>query len=327
MCAYHRAMKYTLWQAVLGMILCGTALFAQDPATAPGGQAPQELPPHKVQFVSVADDVKLEVIDWGGTGRPLVLLAGLGRTAHTFHKFARKLTPYYRVYGITRRGFGESTVATSGYATDELGDDVVKVIDSLGLMKPVLAGHSFAGAELSSVATRYPGKAAGVIYLDAGYPYAFYDKTRGDPLLDSLELKKKIGDVFVTSPQERLQLLDEVLSDLPRLEKALVEMRKELAALPADGRKSPPMPAPVRAMMLGVKKFTAIPGPVLAIYAVSETESGSEAGVKKEAQVNAFEAGVPAARVVRIAKAKHDVHNSNSEEVLKEMRAFIDALP
>ena len=64
-----------------------------------------ESTPHTTQFVTVADGVKLEVLDWGGTGRPLVLLAGLGNDAHIFDKFAAKLASTYHVYGITRRGF------------------------------------------------------------------------------------------------------------------------------------------------------------------------------------------------------------------------------
>jgi len=39
---------------------------------------------HKIQFVNVEDGVRLEVPDWGGSGRPIVLLAGLGFTAHVF---------------------------------------------------------------------------------------------------------------------------------------------------------------------------------------------------------------------------------------------------
>jgi len=40
--------------------------------------------PHAVRFVSVGDGVRLEVLDWGGSGRAVVLLAGGGDTAHVF---------------------------------------------------------------------------------------------------------------------------------------------------------------------------------------------------------------------------------------------------
>src|SRR5207245_500112 len=83
---------------------------------------------YRAQFLTVdnvaGQDVKIEVVDWGGSGRPLVLLAGLGNTAHTFDKFAPKLAAKYHVYGITRRGFGESSSPPSGYSADRLADDV-----------------------------------------------------------------------------------------------------------------------------------------------------------------------------------------------------------
>ena len=37
----------------------------------------------------------------------------------------------------------------------------------------VLVGHSIAGEELSSVATRYLVRIAGLVYLEAGYLYAY----------------------------------------------------------------------------------------------------------------------------------------------------------
>jgi hypothetical protein len=58
--------------------------------------------PHTFHFVTVDGNVKLEVLDWGGSGRALVLLAGLGDTAHVFDNFAPKLANTYHVYGITR---------------------------------------------------------------------------------------------------------------------------------------------------------------------------------------------------------------------------------
>ena len=47
--------------------------------------------PHTVQFVNVEQGVQLEVLDWGGNGRAIVLLAGSGNTAHVFDDFAPKL--------------------------------------------------------------------------------------------------------------------------------------------------------------------------------------------------------------------------------------------
>jgi non-heme chloroperoxidase len=94
--------------------------------------------PHIRQFVTVDKNVRLEVLDWGGSGRPLVLLAGGGDTAHAFDDFAPKLTPSFHVYGITRRGFGQSGFSLEGWGADRLGDDVLAVLDSLKLQRPVL---------------------------------------------------------------------------------------------------------------------------------------------------------------------------------------------
>ena len=55
-------------------------------------------------------------------------------------------------------------------AADTFGDDVLGVIDALKLERPILAGHSLAGQELSSIGTRYPDRVAGLVYLDAGFP-------------------------------------------------------------------------------------------------------------------------------------------------------------
>jgi non-heme chloroperoxidase len=96
--------------------------------------------PHTSRFVTVEKGVRLEVLDWGGSGRPLVLLAGGRDTAHVFDDFAPKLTPSFHVYGITRRGFGQSGFSPEGYGADRLGDDVLTVLDSLELKKTSAGG-------------------------------------------------------------------------------------------------------------------------------------------------------------------------------------------
>jgi non-heme chloroperoxidase len=68
---------------------------------------------------------------------------------------------------------------------------VVAVLDALKISTPILIGHSIGGEELSSVATHHPGRVAGLVYLDAAYSYAFYDREHGDYLLD-------LGDIIKT---------------------------------------------------------------------------------------------------------------------------------
>jgi hypothetical protein len=69
--------------------------------------------PHRMQLINTTNDIKLEVLEWGGSGRPLVLLTGRGNTAHIFDGFAQKLNTAFHVYGITRRGSGASSTPNS----------------------------------------------------------------------------------------------------------------------------------------------------------------------------------------------------------------------
>jgi len=62
------------------------------------------------------------------------------------------------------------------------------VIDALKLTKPILVGHSLGGVELSSVATRYPQRIAGLVYFDAAYSFAF-DNGEGSNIMDMQNLQ------------------------------------------------------------------------------------------------------------------------------------------
>jgi pimeloyl-ACP methyl ester carboxylesterase len=300
---------------------------------------------YHVQFIEVEAGVKLEVVDWGGSGRPIVLLAGLGANAHTYDKFAVRLTSSYRVFGITRRGFGASSVPPSGYSADRLGDDVLAVLAALSVSRPVLVGHSMGGQELSSVGYRHPDKVAGLVYLDAAYSYAYYDGSLGDLNIELIELRRKLEEMQSKLLQDTRPLIQELLeTDLPRLERVLRERQKDLEATPAAllaayAQAEGNLPPVLRAIYLGRQKYTYIPVPILAIYALPpnfEDLPGDPAeraafeariAVTNEAQAKAFEAGVPSARVVRLPHARHEVFSSNEEDIIREMNAFIGSLP
>lgn len=292
--------------------------------------------PHTTRFVTVEIGVRLEVLDWDGSGEPLVLLAGGGDTAHVFDDFAPKLTASFHVYGITRRGFGESGFSREGYGADRLGDDVLAVLDELKLEKPVLVGHSLGGEELSSVATRHPNRVAALVYLEAGYPYAF-DNGKGPTWKEFLDARTLMPQAPPPSTS------DPALASFAAFQQTYAhamgftypegELRQQFATTPAGGV-GEEREFPGQAVMLqGMKKYANIPVPALVIFAiphapakwVSESTDpklreaarvfDSTADALTAKQAKALEEGVPTAHVVRLPGADHYVYLSNEADV------------
>jgi pimeloyl-ACP methyl ester carboxylesterase len=297
------------------------------------------------QFVTVEPNVKLEVLDWGGSGRPLIFLSGLGDTAHVYDEFAPRFTAHYHVYGITRRGFGDSSKpepTDANYSADRLGEDVVAIIDALRLDHPVLVGHSIAGEELSYVGNHDPKKVAGLIYLDAGDYYGFYDQARGNSWIDMLEVKRRLdalraGAVYDGAYREGLE------ESVAQLDKDLLLEEKRIAALPA--MPTPPAPPAIPlAVLFGEEKFTKVDTPAIDIVACPhdmtwmfrgplEHDAAGQSAIKADdlkrcmAQSTAFGAAMPSVPVVRIADANHRVFASNPDVVARAMNDFLAKLP
>ena len=295
-----------------------------------------QRPSEKISFIDVDKGVRLEVVDWGGSGRPLVLLPGLGNTAHIFDSFAPKLTAHNHVVGITTRGFGESSVpAATGenYSADRLADDVLAVTTTLDLNRPVLAGHSIAGEILSSVGSRYPEKVAGLIYLEAGFSQSLYDPATGDPQIDTNTVQRQLDQLAIPggTPEQRKYIVHELLqTSLPQLEKNLREDNKNLASAPelapgatASWRPSPPWSPAAQAILQGEQKFTDIKCPVLAIFSSPHQlpPNADDAAKAKDladttAHANLFQTRIPGATIIRIPKGTHYIFLTSEADVL-----------
>lgn len=300
--------------------------------------------PHVVQFVTVDKNVRLEVLDWGGSGRPVVLLAGGGNTAHVFDEFAPKLTADNHVYGITRRGFGASGFSATEDGGDRLRDDVLAVIGALKLDRPVLVGHSIAGAELSSVGTSHPDRIAGLVYLEAGYPYAF-DNGKG-PAMKEFQIGGPQPPTPGDSDLASFSALQKWDAQVYGFRTPEAEFRQTWDSI-SDGRPGKARDFPGAQMfmkiMTGSKRYTDITVPALVIFAIPQVQDKwidnttdpvvQEAGrtyfttinLLKEKQARAFEDGVPKARVIRLRGA-HYIYLSNEPDVLREIRTFLAGL-
>ena len=323
--------------------VCSIVLIAAGAAWAQTPSEWQDPSPHRIQFVNVQENVKLEVLDWGGSGRAIVFLPGLGNTAHVFDDFAPKLAGAFHVYGITRRGFGASSAPESGYEANRLGDDVLAVIDTLKITRPVLAGHSLGGEELSSVGTRHPERVSGLIYLDAGYSYAFDD---GKGM--TIEAQKEAathppppGPLPLAADRASFTAFRDWNERTNGTYFPESEVRQIFAGRP-DGGVGLPLARPKisQDIFSGFTKFTEIRAPILAIFAIPHSDPPWLASAKSDVrektqavnqqfgalaakQVEAFEHGLPKAHVVRIPNAHHYVFMTNEADVLREMRAFM----
>jgi pimeloyl-ACP methyl ester carboxylesterase len=323
-------------------------------ATLAASQQPEfkDPSPHEVKFVTVADSVQLEVLDWGGSGPALVLLAGLGDTGHAFDELAPLLKTRYRVVAITRRAHGRSSAPSTGYDFARLAEDVVRVIDAMNVQRPVVAGHSFAGEEMHILGARYAAKIAGLIYIDAAF-------NRGDSFGDAAY--DSIAKTLPPSPRPAandLASFDALRAFLTRTQGASGPesyLRARYVAKPDGSIGGPWSPAaPIRQAMAAAMQSayeTYNPEPVrvpaLALYAVPKSaaemmrpwykadDPKTQDAVQTLFRIQRdrttrhekwFEALTKGGRVVEISGAHH-LFFTNQREVLEQIDAFMSSPP
>ena len=174
------------WFAIVAAA-CAPSISRAQPKTPAKSDAWHDPAHHKVGFVPVSKGVHLHYLDFGGTGASILMIPGLGNTAHAFDDFAPAFTDRFHVVAMTRRGFGESSHPSDGYDVKTLVEDIRTVIDRLHLGRVILVGHSIAGEELTRFAGQYPERVAKLVYLDAAY-----DRVAADSML---------SEVFPVTPE------------------------------------------------------------------------------------------------------------------------------
>jgi non-heme chloroperoxidase len=291
------------------------------------------------RMVEVESGVRLEVLDWGGTGQPLIFLAGLGNTAHDFDKLAQSFTGHHHVYGITRRGFGASSKpepTAENYSAERLAKDVLIVIHALKIDHPVLVGHSIAGEELSWIGTHSAGEVRGLIYLDSVDSYSFYNPAQTDMVMDMSEVRHQI-DRFAAGEPLSSGVLQQIRDSALALSKSAGRMADNVAM--AGGRADPAPPPISLAMFFGKERFTTVHAPMLAIMACPHSfdplahvdakaaaTMSSKDSVKCKEEIAFLKGRVPSAQVVAIPHADHYIYHSNEADVIRAMRAFLAKL-
>jgi esterase len=134
------------------------------------GQAPAVAQTNRPadRFVTV-NGLRLHYLDWGGTGRPLILVHGLDRHAHTFDHIAPHFTSRFRVIAVDMRGHGESAWDHEArYMVEDYVRDMEGLVDQLKLRDIVIWGNSTGGRVAQVYAGLHPERVSHMISEDVG---------------------------------------------------------------------------------------------------------------------------------------------------------------
>jgi len=305
--------------------------------------------PHQTRRVTVDASVRLEVLDWGGTGPPLVLL-GCYLTAHAYDDFAPKLTNQFHVYGLTRRGIGASEKPASGYTVQRSADDLLEVLDALTLDRSLLLGTSCAGQVQTVFASRHSGRLLGLVYLDGA----------SDPTTTAEEYEPSMPDL-ATLPRQVEPLDDLDRSSFAAYRAAMQRSRgfafpeaelRQLYVVNPDGSLGDTLLSPAIRQAITIDArikpdYSRVRTPVLALYQAQGPfeEVASRYVIRTDRERAAvrqlydatralyslwqrqLRAAVPTARIVDLPGANLFMFLTHEADVLREVRAFAATLP
>ena len=357
--AKHDTITVTAWEAAgfLDKSLTLPGILGADPDTCPLPMDRQDLQqarwhdsaPHEVHSIPVDQGVQLEVLDFGGSGSPMLLLPGLGATAHSFDELAPRLARKHRVIAVTRRGTGYSSKPDFGFDTPRLAQDVLRVMDAMRLDKVILAGHSIAGDELTWLGGHHADRIAALVYLDAAYDRS---GDRNTPAAVRLrELNRFLPPEPPIPPQALLNFdaMSKMLLEREHLrlpEGELIAFRRvndpAFAGVPnIDGRVMQAIAAAIEA-----PGYAAVKIPALAIYAfenpdkplppwydANDKELAATLAERarllddlKRRSIDLFARNFEQGQVLEMQNASHYIIQSNEQEVLEAIEKFAGGL-
>jgi pimeloyl-ACP methyl ester carboxylesterase len=112
-------------------------------------------------------EITMHVVEWPGHEPPVLAIHGSAGHAYGLTALGERLAPDVRFVAIDLRGHGFSDKPPTGYDLNDHVQDILQLIATLRLRRPVLLGHSIGGAIATFVAAAVQDDVGGLILLDA----------------------------------------------------------------------------------------------------------------------------------------------------------------
>ncbi|MFC9530218.1 alpha/beta hydrolase [Streptomyces sp. NBC_01474] len=106
-----------------------------------------------------------------GSGEPVVLLHGFPQHWYAWRALVPLLADGHRLICVDLRGFGWSEQTERGYDTDGLSDDILALLDALGLDRVTLVGHNWGAGVGFRLCQRAPERFRAFLALNMAHPW------------------------------------------------------------------------------------------------------------------------------------------------------------
>ncbi|HYB99842.1 MAG TPA: alpha/beta hydrolase [Candidatus Limnocylindrales bacterium] len=161
------------WLARLLVFLLVIAFGPPLSARLLGYDRDESMLPPRGREVRIGENLFLNVLDTG-SGPPIVLVHGLPSSAYDWAGLPMKLAALgHRVLVYDRVGYGYSTRAPDApdrYTYQSNANDLVRLLDVLGIPRATLVGWSYGGAVVEMVAQTWPDRVTHLILVAAVGP-------------------------------------------------------------------------------------------------------------------------------------------------------------
>jgi pimeloyl-ACP methyl ester carboxylesterase len=293
---------------------------------------------HKDDFARV-NGVRLNYLDWGGSGPALIFLHGAGQNPHYFDDLAPAFVDRFRVVAYARRGHGRSD-AKPPYDTATLTDDLRGLMDTLGISRTHLAGHSMGGNEITRLAVTHPERVDRIVYLDAAYDMA-------DPEF-AAALRSLPPHLQQGTPPSALTTVDAFRANVSAMLPAVADtrrfeawMREDLEIQPDGSIRLRPSEGVRQAFVTALSEprdYTRIRVPALAIFSASfgDLEHGDPTRIAENLEWNRKHIGpwreksiarvrreIPNVKILSLPGTHDDLVFTCREQIVAAMRQFL----
>lgn len=108
---------------------------------------------------------QVAVVDYGGTGPDVVLVHAVAQSSTAWEDVATTLSDDAHVVAVDLPGHGQSSAQATGFT--QVVEDLLTVVDALGLHRPTLVGHDVSGGFVAAAAATAPDRVGGLVLIDS----------------------------------------------------------------------------------------------------------------------------------------------------------------